>query len=70
MKTPKDKAFELLQRYGILGINWECTGYYSLPIENAKECALILVDEILKTHVATTYEYWEEVRVEIENFKI
>ena len=64
MKTPKEKALELCQKYGYLGLKWK-PEYRTLPLENAKQCALIAVDEILKEVVLTTM-YWQEVKQEIE----
>ena len=62
--TPKEKALELCQKYGYLGLKWK-PEYRTLPLENAKQCALIAVDEILKEVVLTTM-YWQEVKQEIE----
>ena len=66
--TPKEKAFELIDKYSLL-----------VPIEFggmdknlAKQCALIAVDEILnsrKKHLVQSikfYEYWTEVKRELE----
>lgn len=66
--TPKEKAFELIDKYSLL-----------VPIEFggmdknlAKQCALIAVDEILnsrKEHLVQSikfYEYWIEVKRELE----
>ena len=62
--TPKEKAKELVDKYFYL---------FSVELENtiadyeAKECALIAVDEILDA-VGTNYSinYWQEVKQEIE----
>ena len=75
--TPKEKALELCQRFGYLGIKWEQTEYTTLSLENAKQCALIAVDEIgtLKVesfdklpnpHHYFSRNYWIEVKQEIE----
>ncbi len=70
---PKEKAGELYEKFkpftlkvtykmnngSILENNW-----------NAKKCALILVDEIIKDKKAfnqISVEYWEDVKQEIEN---
>jgi len=64
--TPKEKAKELVDKYFIIIDN-------SNPLEDilktAKQCALIVVDEILDTlhQLSLEYEYWEEVEQEIEN---
>ena len=47
--TPKEKALYLCQKFGYLGIKWEQTEYTTLSLENAKQCALIAVDEIIKS---------------------
>jgi hypothetical protein len=56
--TPKEKAEELFNKY--LEINYH---YYQ-----AKDCALIAVDEILNVIEvpSTEYKYWQEVKKEIE----
>ena len=64
--TPKEKAFELIDKYSLL-----------VPIEFggmdknlAKQCALIAVDEILNSRKEQLvqsikfYEYWTEVKRE------
>lgn len=70
----KDKAIELINKF---------SGYVSSETmlkhndenrkqSNAKECALICVDEILNSepinpsHEDSAYRYWEEVKQEIE----
>jgi hypothetical protein len=67
--TPKEKAKELVDKYWIYlraGLLYD-----EEAKEDAKHCALIAVDEILK--VASFYNdsqaevtYWEEVKEEIE----
>ena len=69
--TPKDKALELCQQYGYLGLKWKQTNYTTLALENAKQCALIAVDEILNLVCAMDgkyhwQEFYEEVKQEIE----
>lgn len=66
--TPKEKAIELVGKYQSCEVNflehaWVCP-------KGAKKCALIAVDEIVKSH---TYglspelkNYWQEVKQEIE----
>jgi len=71
--TPKEKAINLVEKFipytkvskGSLGLE----DYY----DNAKECALIAVDEILESHYkllsgvnTSIYKYWQEVKQEIE----
>jgi hypothetical protein len=84
--TPKEKALQLcdafyqylpLERYVITtdrDLSWEYDGW-----ENAKQCALIAVDEILKEYahaenhiedimgrISLYIKYWKEVKQEIE----
>ena len=75
--TPKEQALEL---YGKFFSNAESRNYIGLYDEdlhkyNAKQCALITVDEIIlaNPHSNTftnveysTMEYWQEVKQEIE----
>jgi len=61
--TPKEKAIELVERYTNMAFNFNSYSY-------DKRCALIAVDEILKTFDCTTphqVEYWQEVKTEIQN---
>ena len=67
--TPKEKALYLCQKFGYLGIKWEQTEYTTFSLENAKQCALIAVDEImnaLEKNGDWNYDYWQEVKQEIE----
>jgi len=63
MKTPQEKAKELFRKVYLLDHKvWQNT---------AKQCALIMVDEILNLDVDTNvldYWYWKEVKQEIEKF--
>jgi hypothetical protein len=59
MSTPREKAVELIYKFGMEN------QYY----ERTKQCALIAVDEILNVlNVIDNFEmiYWEEVKQEIE----
>jgi hypothetical protein len=64
MKTPKEKAEELVSVYFLL----------VQTIAQQKQCALIAVDEIQKlpninysnNKDASQYDYWQEVKTEIE----
>ena len=58
MKTPKEKAKELVEKY-------DSTLIYLESKSKAKQCALIAVDEIIKEVVLSTM-YWQEVKQEIE----
>lgn len=64
MMTAKEKAIELIDKF------YSISSFFS-DLEDAKQCALIAVDEILK--VVSFYNdtqaeitYWEEVKQEIE----
>ena len=46
--TAKDKALAVVQKYGWLGTKWEQTNFYTLEKENAKQCAIICVDELIE----------------------
>lgn len=75
--TPKEKAEELVNKY------YQRVADGSEPEDNAKQCALIAVDEILYMLENGLYdvnirgdeydggfdmvEYWEQVKQEIEN---
>ena len=61
--TPKEKAEELCFKFqGDFNLNWTMS----------KRCALIAVDEIIKSWDKDLYEncgaseYWQEVKIEIE----
>jgi hypothetical protein len=67
--TPKEKAEELVNKYSI----W-CWNEVVCDYEIAKQCALIAVDEMIKTvnmcipyHNPETFvDYWKEVKQELE----
>jgi len=65
MKTPKEKAWELLQTIESIYINDD-----NYDSEKTRQCALICVDEILEIksvyHDIDLYDYWEEVKQEIK----
>ena len=58
--TPKEKAEELFDKF-----NKPDTTHYPY-VHNAQQCALIAVDEILKTNPYKARNYWQEVKTEIE----
>ena len=70
--TPKEKAEELFNKF-----RNEITSFLgdNMKDKNAKKCALIAVDELIKIHylLTTTHEtspsisYWKEVKKEIQN---
>ena len=66
--TPKEKAKELLEKY-------DETLTYLESKSKAKQCALIAVDEIIKSidfdwmevqNLESQHRYWQEVKQEIE----
>ena len=68
--TPKEKAEELFIKF----LENSSKNHYNMSYEQANQCALIAVDEILESHYkllsgvnTTIYKYWIEVKQEIEN---
>lgn len=66
-----EKALQLYQKFGILGMYQRQTGYEKL----AKECALVCVEEIQKAinfdwmeiqNLDREHAYWESVKNQIE----
>ena len=84
--TPKEKAKELVKKFTLFSegaIYDEETGEISLtPTDQAKQCALICVDEIMKSnptvveinkdfeppsvYYVSNEKYWQKVKQEIE----
>jgi hypothetical protein len=70
--TPKEKAKELVERFREYShtefISYRGGYQLDTQIQNAKQCALIAVDEILKVieELRTEVLYWQEVKTEIE----
>ena len=75
--TPKEKAFELAHKFRLLEIRTSENSHMMISMADARQCALIAVDEILKlennngyyfdgTNV-TSISFWQEVKQEIEN---
>jgi hypothetical protein len=72
--TPKEKAFELAHKFRLLEIRTSENSHMMISMADAKQCALIAVDEILKAvdNPDETYlmqhsvNYWTEVKQEIE----
>ena len=65
-QPPKEKAKELVDKF----MNHSWNGEDNLWTENAKQCALIAVDEILNavtTIADKKYDYWQQVKTEIQN---
>ena len=68
--TPKEKAQELLDKYATYVVMW--TGGIEVENQKCKQCALIAVDEIIKSlddvlHPNPFGQYWNKVKQEIEN---
>ena len=73
--TPKEKAFELAHKFRLLEIRTSENSHMMISMADAKQCALIAVDEILKENLelpdepetVVRYLFWQEVKQEIEN---
>ena len=68
--TPKEKAKELFDKYATYVVMW--AGGIEVENQNCKQCALIAVDEIIKSlddvlHPNPFGQYWNKVKQEIEN---
>ena len=71
---PKEKALELIIKFQHPSSALEHTECDCLHIDIAKECALIAVDEILKSkpckfdgyYYELNLKYWQEVKQELE----
>ena len=63
--TPQEKAKELVDKHRDTIVSFLSDNMKDM---NAKRCALIAVDEILKLELNDGYdkEYWQEVKQEIE----
>jgi len=77
--TPEEKAFELAHKFRLLEIRTSENSHMMISMADAKQCALIAVDEILEQmaymwlHYANLEEqteemqqYWNKVKQEIE----
>ena len=67
----KIKALELMQRFNEPTQQWDEVDGFIPHKHNAKTCALIAVDEILKANKVwykdtIPYKYWSDVKHEIE----
>ena len=82
MKTPREKANELIEEYLNLPINFpyidtidkQCIGSGYMTYYSAVKCAIIAVDEIIKanpySHVGnSTIKFWQSVKTELEKLK-
>ena len=66
--TPKEKAEQLVVKF----LKHSRAEKDITPIQSAKECALIAIDELIKVACdysdydeTVTKEYWEKVKIEI-----
>ena len=71
--TPKEKAFELAHKYRLLEIRTSENSFMMISMTDAKQCALIAVDEILaifyddmQSMWNDELSYWHQVKQEIE----
>ena len=73
--TPKEKAKELFRKFVAPTQQWDDVDGYITDEYNAKQCALITVDEIINsnphsnpmnTNGFSTMGYWMEVKQEID----
>jgi preprotein translocase subunit SecE len=75
--TPKEKALRLCQQYGVITFATKHNDGYTLPLEMAKQCALIAVDLKLDSDFVfysiefgeVGLEYWQQVKQELEKIK-
>lgn len=64
MKTPEDKAKELIEKFKKVG----CRSFEEAEDNSAKQCALICVEEMLEWEIcppfarSDNYKYWEMVK--------
>ena len=64
--TAKEKAHELINKFLLYSDDGDLKNKY-WKIRNAKQCALIAVDEILNLLPLANRDFWENVKQEIEN---
>ncbi len=67
--TPKEKAQELFRKFVAPTQQWDDVDGYITDEYNAKQCALITVDEMLNeywSHDTSRRDWWQEVKQEIE----
>ena len=66
--TPKEKAKELVDRFMNIQDSIGFNSHNLMYLKEAKQCALICVDEILggsRLFYIEDYSYWQEVKQEI-----
>ena len=63
--TPKEKAVELVHKFDLMQTYIE-----EFSLQDAKECALIAVNEIISDNASIySQKYWQEVKSEIKKLK-
>lgn len=77
--TASDKAYGLFEKLYLIE---SPSGSCQMTVHEAKQCALITIDEILKTmpdiiytgdHIGydnPVFEYWREVKLEVEKIEL
>ena len=75
--TPKEKAKELYTLFSKHAKYWDCYNDSPLEIDHTKQCALIAIDEIIKSlenygkesdklqNMENDFRYWQEVKKEL-----
>lgn len=66
--TPQDKANELIDKFIPMTKDWDEENGYLINEGKAIDCALIAVDECIKTaaYMPETLHFWNQVKQEIE----
>ena len=66
--SPKEKSKELVDKFIPMTKDWDELEGFIVNINNAKQCALIAVDECIKTaaYMPETLHFWNQVKQEIE----
>lgn len=72
--TPKKKAKELIDKFSPLAKNWDCYNDEPLEENNAKQCAIIALQEMIELldelpmneDVIEQFAYLQEVKQEIK----
>ena len=72
--TPKEKAQELVNKFSPLAKNWDCYNDEPLEENNAKQCAIIALQEMIELldelpmneDVIEQFAYLQEVKQEIK----
>ena len=76
MTHPKEKAEEIVDKFKPLVTTWDCYNDeplgYDYILEDAKQCALVAVGEILdivssdESAIIVELQFWQQVKQEIE----